>query len=549
VVVKYIDDILPVACGPNACWHLAHTISSRYTYLGLQIATRKMRPPSQQPGAWAGVLAVTGSSGISLQCSQEKWDKAKRFLEEIRDELAGQSTIAYKPLEQKRGFFIHLMRTYPCITPFLKGMHMTLDSWRGGRTPEGWKRGEVGDLDWEDCNDMGVQNDARSPPEYVEVVPRLISDIASLTHIMQAECPPRRLVRSLRIAVAIYGFGDASGAGFGSSFVTPDGGVHFRHGLWGSDAEGQSSNYRELQNLVETIEEGMASGLLAGSEVFIFTDNKMAEGAYYKGNTNSPILFELILHLRTVDMAGLLKLHVIHVAGTRMIAQGTDGLSRGDYSSGVMAGAPIFGFIPLHLTAFDRSPSLLTWVQTWAPTPDLTPLTPDDWYERGQGVVGGSLAPNSVWQPALLPPTCFLWVPPPAAAGHALDQLMLSRHKRTHHCHIFLCPRLFTNLWRQKLHKVADLVLELPAGPQPFWPSHMHEPLILGLTLRFVSFAPWELRNHHALLDLGREVRRLWDLPNADVGFVLRKLLQLSGDLESLQPSVVRDVLQPAPFG
>jgi len=76
-IVKYIDDIRPVACGSEACWHLAHTIACRYTYLGLQIATRKFRPPSQSPGAWAGVIAVVSQLGISLQCSQEKWDKAK----------------------------------------------------------------------------------------------------------------------------------------------------------------------------------------------------------------------------------------------------------------------------------------------------------------------------------------------------------------------------------------------------------------------------------------------------------------------------------------
>jgi hypothetical protein len=31
--------------------------------------------------------------------------------------------------------------------------------------------------------------------------------------------------------------------------------------------------------------------------------------------------------------------------------------------------------------------------------------------------------------------------------------------------------------------------------------------------LHFVSSNPCELRHHHALLDLGREVHHLWDLP------------------------------------
>ncbi len=77
----------------------------------------------------------------------------------------------------------------------------------------------------------------------------------------------------------------------------------------------------------------------------------------------------------------------------------------------------------------------------------------------------------------------------------------------------------------------------------------MHEPLIIGLTLRFVSFDPWELRNHPSLLDLGREVRRLWDLPVQHVGAVLRQLFQLPELLESVSSGLVRDLLHAPPSG
>ncbi len=103
----------------------------------------------------------------------------------------------------------------------------------------------------------------------------------------------------------------------------------------------------------------------------------MAEGAYYKGNTDSCLLFDLVLRLHSIDMNGQVKLHEIHVAGSRMIAQGTDGLSRGDYSSGVMPGVPMLQFIPLHLSAMVRSAPLLPWVQSWYPLLDIQPLTPE----------------------------------------------------------------------------------------------------------------------------------------------------------------------------
>lgn len=48
----------------------------------------------------------------------------------------------------------------------------------------------------------------------------------------------------------------------------------------------------------------------------MFTDNSTTEGAYYKGNNNSRHLFELILHLCTLDMHGMFKVHQIHVVGS-----------------------------------------------------------------------------------------------------------------------------------------------------------------------------------------------------------------------------------------
>jgi hypothetical protein len=44
----------------------------------------------------------------------------------------------------------------------------------------------------------------------------------------------------------------------------------------------------------------------------------------------------LILHLRKAEMKYGFSLHVVNVAGTRMIAQGTDGLSRGIMMEGIV---------------------------------------------------------------------------------------------------------------------------------------------------------------------------------------------------------------------
>lgn len=194
-------------------------------------------------------------------------------------------------------------------------------------------------------------------------------------------------------------------------------------------------------------------------------------------------------------MTGQIQLQVIHVAGSRMIAQGTDGLSWGDYACGVMRGLPLLLYVPLHLDAFTRSPLLLSWVQSWAPLPDLQPLSPEGWFWEGHGRISPMPAPHVTQEPSSGLPLVYLWSPPPAAASVAVDELALSRLKRTHLLHIFICPRLCTHSRRKKLFKIVDLVLELPPGTQAVWSIDMHEPLILAFVFPLLPIYPWHLRH------------------------------------------------------
>ena len=95
----------------------------------------------------------------------------------------------------------------------------------------------------------------------------------------------------------------------------------------------------------------------------LFTDNTVAESCFFKGTSNSRLLFNLVLRLRKAELNAGIKLHVVHVAGTRMIAQGTDGLSRGNLIYGVMAGHDILSFVPLQLSAWDRIKGRKRWLK------------------------------------------------------------------------------------------------------------------------------------------------------------------------------------------
>jgi hypothetical protein len=304
--------------------------------------------------------------------------------------------------------------------------------------------------------------------------------------------------------------------------------------LWGRDADSVSSNFKELCNLVDSIEEGVQSGELANTELFILTDNTTAEGCYYKGNSDNRRLFTQVLRLRCLEMSASLRLHVIHVSGTRMIHQGTDGLSRGLLTDGVFAADPMKLHLPLHLSAPDRHLPLVSWVQSWCPDSSILPLQPAEGFTTGHGLAGFTPGPSGTDFPTMHSNSWFLWTPPPAAARAALEELAVSRHKRPHLNHIILVPRLFTSQWRRLLYKTADVVFELPAGVRPAWPHAMHEPLVIALTLRFASCAPFQLRNHHFVLELVRSLHGMWPHVSRDERVVLRKLCVTPASLESL---------------
>jgi hypothetical protein len=261
-------------------------------------------------------------------------------------------------------------------------------------------------------------------------------------------------------------------------------------------------------------------------EMFIFTDNSVAESAFFKGTSSNRLL--LVLRLRRVKVDHSLQLHVIHISGKRMMAQGTDSLSRGDPSKGVMSCSPFLDFVPIHQSAMQRSRNIVSWCISWMPAKaSLIPLTPMDWFIKGHGIIGGHNNLDGVWLPTLLDPrhNILLWCPPPAAADVAVEQLSVSRHKRPYLTHLFICPRLMTNLWWKRLLKIADFTFTLPAGyNKNTWPAHMYEPLTIGILLPLLPSPPWFRRGCPSLLALEGELRAVWQNPQGNECALLRKL-------------------------
>jgi hypothetical protein len=90
-----------------------------------------------------------------------------------------------------------------------------------------------------------------------------------------------------------------------------------------------------------------------------------------------------VLHLWQFEQEHSLIFHVVHVAGKRMIAQGTDGISRADHSQGVIQGLGMFPFLPLHESPLKREPKVAKWLQKLTVGLDAILPQQEDWFDKG----------------------------------------------------------------------------------------------------------------------------------------------------------------------
>ncbi len=243
--------------------------------------------------------------------SVEKWVKLKTILAKWWDRLTPTSgkepqKLSHKELLSDRGFLVYVTRTYPAMIPYLNGFHLTIEMWRGGRDAEGWKL-PAGDEDsleeLEDEDAARVRHQAKlkqgdagvyAPKDGLTTpVPRLKDNVAALIRLSNFKLPPMQVVRPSQVVQVFYGFGDASGKQFGATLsenfncrgwlsgTGSDGsGICFRIGLWLPEEEEESSNYKELRNLVDTIREEAVADQLRDCKLFIFTDHSTAEGCF-----------------------------------------------------------------------------------------------------------------------------------------------------------------------------------------------------------------------------------------------------------------------------
>mmetsp|Transcript_25388 Transcript_25388/g.38505 ORF Transcript_25388/g.38505 Transcript_25388/m.38505 type:complete len:109 (-) Transcript_25388:345-671(-) len=83
------------------------------------------------------------------------------------------------------------------------------------------------------------------PPSTVLAVPRLEMDLKAMKRFFKGEKPTEVPVRATKVFQIIYGFGDASGEGFGDVFLNKEG-LSIHVGVWNYQSREESSNFREF---------------------------------------------------------------------------------------------------------------------------------------------------------------------------------------------------------------------------------------------------------------------------------------------------------------
>ena len=441
-----------------------------------------------------------------------KWERTRSIITKWNDKVHSTEEneslplLDYATLESDIGFLIHISMAYPAMKPFLRGFYLTLNSWRSGRDKNGWKLSdkaykfylELGRQTKESeeyLEDIASPDDDKNAPKLVRAQPLLREHVTILMDMFSSLTPVLRLARGSSTIKALYIFGDASGLGFGASWTSGKE-LKYRYGVWGLEVkEDSTSNYRELRNLVETLERTGLDGELKGREIYVFTDNTTAESIAAKGSSTSPLLFELVVRLYKLSMKFLCSVNIIHVAGTRIIAQGSDGLYRGNLLEGVQRGEELLSFVPLHISALVRQPSLRQWISSWAYTTagsgatvqsiaNVEFLQPEDWFLRSHDITGYTQNCDGRTLPSYKK-VVFVRSPPPAATRFVLEELRQARHKRQDSTHVFIVPKLMTAEWTTQLYKTADLIFHVPFGHK-HWPSRHHESLTIAVCFPYL---------------------------------------------------------------
>ena len=134
-----MDDGQPIGPTEELYWEASRKWVSTCSWLGIQDVSRKVQGTSQEPGPQARTVTHTTEVVCGL-VSQDWCYKVNRLIQELVGmENNYNGRLDKASIEYTRGFWVYVARTYRYMNPYLKELHLTLDSWRPFSNNKGWK--------------------------------------------------------------------------------------------------------------------------------------------------------------------------------------------------------------------------------------------------------------------------------------------------------------------------------------------------------------------------------------------------------------------------
>ncbi|KAL7565579.1 hypothetical protein ACA910_014291 [Epithemia clementina (nom. ined.)] len=168
--------------------------------------------------------------------SEERLEKLKSHMD-LLEKWSKQDLINRKALERTRGLLVYVILTYGLMTPYLKGLGLTSESWREDRDQEVWR---LTPSKWalvmqRPDGDKGERCSVNQgeAPSLIRPVPRYAKDVRALRELTVMQHPPKVLVHPQHKYLVALMFDDASGAGFGTLlWLQGTASIQAEHEIW-----------------------------------------------------------------------------------------------------------------------------------------------------------------------------------------------------------------------------------------------------------------------------------------------------------------------------
>lgn len=291
--------------------------------------------------------------------------------------------------------------------------------------------------------------------------------------------------------------GDGSGTGAGGTLRFVEGSedatlTDLWQGIWQGPGKMMTSNWKELRTALEVLlHEPLHTSRLRQRRVFYFTDNEVSYNIIRRGSSTSAPLHALVRAIKGLELRHDCIFECIHIPGTVMISEGSDGLSRGLVPSAANWNFD-FAFGDL-FRALTPTPDHLHAVTSLFPPGVMLPAT--------------IICPPDPWLRLPMVDRSYVWMLEPHTArqaiGIALQGWIESPWSSQH---VFVVPRICQRTFG-RVHKQVRFVgsFILTTYPLPFLVFHLPPftrtlPPDPGMELPPNPRAPWWVRQQVAAL-------------------------------------------------